>query len=104
VAVRHTPLTAEQALTLDRLAQLQTQSQALDDMLVELGAHPVVERAGTSLPIDTLETQVQWLDHQISASDGELEPVSAEGLWRRRVEAMDSLVRLRYVAAQRIDM
>ncbi len=104
VAVRHTPLTAEQALTLDRLAQLQTKSQALDDMLVELGAHPVVERAGTSLPIDTLETQVQWLDHQISASDGELEPVSAEGLWRRRVEAMDSLVRLRYVAAQRIDM
>jgi hypothetical protein len=104
MAVQLTPLTAEQALALDRVAQLQTQSQALDDMLVELGAHPVVERAGTSLPIDTLEAQVQWLDHQISASDGELEPDSAERLWRRRVEAMDSLVRLRYVEAQRIDM
>lgn len=104
MAAQLTPLTAEQALALDRVAQLQTQSQALDDMLAELGAHPVVERAGTSLPIDTLETQVQWLDHQISAGDGNLEPGSAERLWRRRVEAMDSLVRLRYVEAQRIDM
>lgn len=104
MAAQLTPLTAEQALALDRVAQLQTQSQALDDMLVELGAHPVVERAGASLPIDTLEVQVQWLDHQISVSDGNLEPGSAERLWRRRVEAMDSLVRLRYVEAQRIDM
>jgi hypothetical protein len=64
----------------------------------------VVERAGTSLPIDTLETQVQWLDHQLSAGVGELEPRSAEQLWRRRVEAMNSLVQLRYVEAQRIDM
>jgi hypothetical protein len=98
------PLTAEQAISADRVVQLQSQSQALDELLGGLGARPVVERAGTSLPIDTLETQVQWLDHQLSAGVGELEPRSAEQLWRRRVEAMNSLVQLRYVEAQRIDM
>ena len=104
MAIELTPLTAEQALALDRVAQLQTQSQALDEMLSVIGERPVVERAGTSLPIDTLEAQVQWIDHQISVGDGEIEPDSAERLWRKRVEAMNSLVQLRYVEAQRIDM
>jgi hypothetical protein len=103
-AARRQPLSAEQAIAVDRVAQLQSQSQALDDMLGGLGARPVVQRAGTSLPIDTLEAQVQWLDHQLSVGDSELEPRSAEQLWRRRVEAMNSLVQLRYVEAQRIDM
>jgi len=97
-------LTAEQALALDRVAQLQMQSQALDEMLSVIGERPVVERAGTSVPIDTLEAQVQWIDHQISVADGDIEPGSAERLWRRRVGAMNSLVQLRYVEAQRIDM
>lgn len=104
MAVELTPLTAEQALALDRVAQLQTQSQALDEMLSVIGERPVVERAGTSVPIDTLEAQVQWIDHQISVADGDIEPGSAEQLWRKRVGAMNSLVRLRYVEAQRIDM
>jgi hypothetical protein len=99
-----TPLTAEQALALDRVAQLQARSQALDAVLSEIGERPVVARAGTSLPIDTLETQVQWIDQQISVGDGEIEPGSAEQLWLKRVEAMNSLVQLRYVEAQRIDM
>ncbi|MBK6453228.1 MAG: hypothetical protein IPF84_12195 [Proteobacteria bacterium] len=104
MSVELTPLTAEQALALDRVAQLQSQSQALDAMLSVIGERPVVERAGTSVPIDTLETQVQWIDHQISVADGDIEPGSAEQLWRKRVGAMNSLVRLRYVEAQRIDM
>ena len=104
MAVELTPLTAEQALALDRVAQLQTQSQALDEMLSVIGERPVVERAGTSVPIDTLEAQVQWIDHQISVADGDIEPGSAEQLWRKRVGAMNSLVQLRYVEAQRIDM
>jgi hypothetical protein len=103
-AVELTPLTAEQALALDRVVQLQTQSQALEEMLSVIGERPVVERAGTSVPIDSLESQVQWLDHQLSIGDGEIEPGSAEQLWRKRVEAMNSLVQLRYVEAQRIDM
>lgn len=104
MAVELTPLTAEQALALDRVAQLQTQSQALEEMLSVIGERPVVERAGTSVPIDSLESQVQWLDHQLSIGGGEIEPGSAEQLWRKRVEAMNSLVQLRYVEAQRIDM
>ena len=98
------PLTAEQALALDRVAQLRTQSQQLDELIAVMGERPALQRAGTSLPIDTLEAQVQWLDHQISVGDGEIEPGSAERLWRQRVEAMNSLVQLRYVEAQRIDM
>lgn len=99
-----TPLTAEQALALDRVVQLQSQSQALEDALVVLGERPAVARAGTSLPIDTLEAHVQWLDHQISAGDDGIEPRSTERLWRERVAAMNSLVQLRYIEAQRIDM
>ena len=45
-----------------------------------------------------------WLDQQTPAGDGEIEPGSAEQPWRKRVEAMNSLVQLRYVEAQRIDM
>ncbi|MDH4166916.1 MAG: hypothetical protein OEY13_02540 [Gammaproteobacteria bacterium] len=104
MAIELTPLTAEQALALDRVAQLQTQSHALEEMLSVIGERPVVERAGTSVPIDSLESQVQWIDHQISVGDGEIEPGSAEQLWRKRVEAMNSLVQLRYVEAQRIDL
>jgi hypothetical protein len=104
MAAELTPLTAEQALALDRIAQLQSQSQVLDEMLSVIGERPVVERGGTSVPIDTLEAQVQWIDHQISAGDGAIEPGSAEQLWRKRVGAMNSLVQLRYVEVQRIDM
>ncbi len=104
MSVELTPLTAEQAIALDRVAQLQSQSQMLDEVLSVIGERPVVERAGASVPIDTLEGQVQWIDHQISMGDGEIEPGSAERLWRKRVEAMNSLVQLRYVEAQRIDM
>lgn len=99
-----TPLSAEEALALDRIAQLRTQSNALEEMLAALGERPVVERAGTTLPIDTLEAQVQWIDHRISSAEGAVEPGSVEQLWRRRVEAMNSLVQLRYVEAQHIDM
>jgi hypothetical protein len=62
-----------------------------------------VERAGTSLPIETLEAQVQWLDHQLSfaGSTGAAAP-EAERLWRDRVEVMNSLLQLRYVEAQHV--
>jgi hypothetical protein len=97
------PLTAEQAIAVDRVVQLQSRSAALEDLLVALGERPAVERAGTSLPIGSLEAQVQWIDHQLSVG-GEGDVVAAEQLWRDRVEAMDSLVRLRYVEAQSIAM
>jgi hypothetical protein len=60
-----------------------------------------VERAGTAVPIDALEAQVQWIDHQLSTGDG-LEAGVTERLWRERVDLMNSLVQLRYVDAQRI--
>ncbi|HEX6572533.1 MAG TPA: hypothetical protein VF055_10960 [Steroidobacteraceae bacterium] len=95
------PLTAQEAIALDRVAQLRTQSAALEDALALLGERPAVQRAGTAMPIDTLEAQVQWIDHRISASGDAFE---AEQLWRERVDAMNTLVRLRYVEAQPIAM
>lgn len=94
-------LDAEHALAADRMEQLRLQSQALEDLLAELPASPVVERAGTALPIDTLEAQVQWLDHELFLRGEDLDPGIAERLWRERVAAMNSLVQLRYVDAQR---
>ena len=94
-----TPAAAEEALARDRVAQLQTRSAALEEALTAIGRHPAVERAGAALPIDTLEAQVQWIDHQLLASR---DARAAEPLWRERVAAMDSLVRLRYVEAQRV--
>ena len=58
-------------------------------------------RSATALPIDALEAQVQWIDHRISASGDALE---AEQLWRERVDAMNTLVRLRYVESQPLAM
>lgn len=100
---RESPLAMEETLALDRVVQLQTQSHALEEILSTLGDAPVVERAGTALPIDTLEAQVQWIDHQLSLAD-DLEAGTTERLWRERVNLMNSLVQLRYVDAQRIAM
>ena len=94
----------DDALALDRVAQLQTQSQALDELLSALGDRPAVERAGSAVPIESLEAQVQWVDHQLSSGGDEIAAQSAEQLWRERVDLMHSLVRLRYVEAQTIAM
>jgi hypothetical protein len=93
--------TAEEALALDRVARLRLQSSALEAALATLGERPAVQRAGTALPIDALEAQVQWIDHRISTSGDVLE---AEQLWRERVDAMNTLVRLRYVESQPLAM
>lgn len=82
------------------LAELQARSQALETLLAALPERPAVARAGTTVPIDVLEAQVQWLDHQLSDPDGDVDASRARELWRDRVEVMDSLVQLRYVEAQ----
>jgi hypothetical protein len=90
------------AVAEDRIGSLRARSQALEELLAAMPARPAVERAGTSLPIETLETQVQWLDHQLSlAGPAGWAAPEAERLWHDRVEALNSLVQLRYVEAQR---
>jgi hypothetical protein len=87
------------------VATLQQESRALEQVLAELPARPAVARAATALPIETLEAQVQWLDHRLSMAQAEDSPRGeAEQLWRQRVEVMNSLVRLRYAEAQRINL
>jgi hypothetical protein len=87
----------------DSVAKLRARSQALEELLAAMPSRPAVERADTSLPIETLEAQVQWLDHQLSIAGAAREPApDAEQLWRDRVEVMNSLVELRYVEAQRV--
>jgi hypothetical protein len=82
------------------LADLQARSQALEAVLASLPSRPSVERAATTLPIESLEAQVQWLDHQLTLADADGRSPQAEQLWRDRVEVMSSLVQLRYVEAQ----
>lgn len=85
------------------IGELQARSRLLEQALASLPARPAVERADVSLPIETLEAQVQWLDHQISlaASSAPDRQQEAAHLWRDRVEVMNSLVQLRYVETQR---
>lgn len=84
------------------LAELQARSQALEAALATLPVRPAVERAATSLPIESLEGQLQWLDHQLTLADADGPSPRAERLWRDRVEVMNSLVQLRYVEAQHV--
>jgi hypothetical protein len=83
--------------------ELLERSAELEAYLASLPERPAVERADMSLPIETLEAQVQWLDHQLSLAGMEGEPrPDVERLWRDRVEVMNSLLQLRYVEAQRV--
>lgn len=84
------------------LEELKGRSRELEQLLAVMPARPAVGRADTSVPIDSLEARVQWLDHQLSLGDSGRGPGDSAQLWRDRVEAMDALVRLRYVEAQRI--
>ena len=75
----------------------------LEEVLAALPARPAVAHASTAVPIDTLQAQVQWVDHQLSVSSAaQASPDLRERLWRERVEIMNTLVQLRYVEAQRI--
>ncbi len=83
-----------------KLAELQARSQALEAVLAALPSRPSIGRAATTLPIESLEAQVQWLDHKLTLADADGRTPQAEQLWRDRVEVMSSLVQLRYVEAQ----
>jgi len=87
-------------LEAESVADLRERSQALEALLSAMPERPAVERAGTSVPIESLQSQVQWLDHQLSLAGADGRSTEAEQLWRDRVEVMNSLVQLRYVEAQ----
>lgn len=87
-------------LEAESLADLRERSQALEALLAAMPERPAVERAGTSVPIESLQSQVQWLDHQLTLAGADGRSTEAEQLWRDRVEVMNSLVQLRYVEAQ----
>jgi hypothetical protein len=91
-------------LDTESLGRLRTRSRELEALLAALPERPAVARAGTSVPIESLEAQVQWLDHQLSVAGAEGEAAATEQLWRDRVEAMNSLVQLRYVEAQQVNL
>ena len=85
------------------ITELQRQSLQLETILAALPERPAVERAATALPIETLEAQVQWVDHRLSEFEAARDvDAEAEQLWRDRIEIMNSLVQLRYVEAQRL--
>jgi len=86
-----------------KIAELQRQSLELEAILAALPERPAVERAAIALPIETLEAQVQWVDHRLSEFEADATvDTEAEQLWRDRIGIMNSLVQLRYVEAQRL--
>lgn len=98
------PVRTEPLIVLDAgsLDELRSQSRELEALLAALPERPAVARAGTSVPIESLEAEVQWLDHRLSIAAALGQSRETEQLWRDRVEAMSSLVQLRYVEAQQI--
>jgi hypothetical protein len=77
-------------------------SQQLDARLQQLPTRPRVERASTTVTIDSLEQRIQWVDYQLSlAQDVGLSESQASRLWQDRVRLMNSLVKVRYAEAQR---
>lgn len=95
-------LAAANSVRDEELAELQARSQVLEEVLAALPSRPAVERAATSMPIDSLEAQVQWLDHQLTLAGADGRVPQEQQLWRDRVEVMNSLVQLRYVEAQQL--
>jgi hypothetical protein len=91
-------------LDTESLDRLRSRSQELEALLAALPERPAVARAGTSVPIESLEAQVQWLDHQLTLAGAAGQASETEQLWRDRVEAMNSLVQLRYVEAQQVNL
>jgi hypothetical protein len=97
------PLAAVRAPDGTGIDALLGRSLELEQALAAMPGRPAVERAETSLPIETLQARVQWIDHQLSQADADgASAEAAERLWRERVDVMSSLVRLRYVEAQRL--
>jgi hypothetical protein len=80
----------------DDVTQLIEQSRELDALLQALPQRPRVERVSMAATLDTIENRIQWLDFQLSATDGELDEAQGNRLWQERVELMDSLVKVRY--------
>ena len=102
------PMTRDPApllvLEAESVDELRARSQALEQLLASLPQRPAVGRAGTAVPIESLEAQVQWLDHQLTLAGTEGRAPEAEQLWRDRVELMNSLVQLRFVEAQQVNL
>ena len=84
------------------IASLVTRSQNLESQLRRMPSRPIVERAGTTTIIDSLESSIQWVDYKLSvANDAGLSEQQAAQLWQDRIHLMDSLVKVRYAEAQR---
>jgi hypothetical protein len=85
------------------IATLVVRSQDLESKLRRMPSRPIVERAGTTTIIDSLQTSIQWVDYKLSlASDAGLSEQQAAQLWRDRIQLMDSLVKVRYAETQRV--
>jgi len=83
-----------------RLQQLETRSQQLEDLLQRLPPRPSVERAATSAAIDDLQTRIQVLDLQLDTIQyGDHERDRARRLWNVRVQLLHSLIDVRYAEA-----
>lgn len=93
------PIPAVEANDVD---ELMARSRQLEWTLRAMPEGPQVISADTAGTISVLEDRVAMIDYSLSMSgDEELSPRQVLGLWRDRVDVMNSLVQVRYAQAQR---
>ena len=83
------------------LALLVIRSQDLESRLRRMPSRPSVERASTTITIDSLQSRIQWVDYQLSLAIDANSNEHATQLWQDRIHLMDSLVKVRYAETQR---
>jgi len=112
IGLKHEPTTVTAASSMvaiehsaspdPEVRELVVRSQELESYLQRLPRRPRIERASTSITIDSLQDSIQWVDYQLSlADDVGMTERQAARLWQDRVQLMDSLVTVRYAEAQR---
>jgi hypothetical protein len=90
-----------QAVRLNTLQTLMTESRELESNLRALPDAPAVTRAGTMATISDLEERIAAIDFQLNDPGIQMSDADRELFWRERVRLMKSLLQLRYAQAQR---
>lgn len=91
IAATPAPMSSVNGVT---TADLLETSRQLEAALRVMPAAPQVTRASTALTIADLQDRILQVDTMLN--DPQLDPASAQDLWRQRIRLMDTLMQVRY--------
>ncbi|MCG8371838.1 MAG: hypothetical protein MJA32_15185 [Proteobacteria bacterium] len=90
-----------QAVRVNTLQALMSESREIESGLRALPPSPRVQRASTMATISDLEERIAAIDYQLNDPNIRMSDEDRELFWRERVRLMKSLLQLRYAQAQR---